>query len=160
VKHGRFGFFLACTGYPECRNTKKIVMKEGAATAIADVPLEEKCPECGNHLVRKHGRYGEFIACSNYPKCKFVKRQTLDIPCPEKGCTGELVARRTKRGKTLYGCSRYPECKFTAWDKPVAEPCPSCGSSLLLEKFSKKSGPIRYCPNEACKYEKKLETVA
>ena len=160
VKRGRFGFFLACTGYPECRNTKKIVMKEGAATAVADVPLEEKCPECGNHLVKKHGRFGEFTACSNYPKCKFVKRQTLGIACPAKGCTGELVVRRTKRGKTFYGCSRYPDCKFTAWDKPVAEPCPDCGSPLLLEKFNKKSGPVRYCPNEACKYEKAVESVA
>jgi DNA topoisomerase-1 len=154
VKRGRFGYFLACTGYPECRNTKKIVMKEGTATAVGDVPLEEKCPDCGNNLVRKHGRYGEFIACSNYPTCKFVKRQTIGIHCPEKDCTGELIVRRTKRGKTFYGCSRYPECKFTAWDKPVAEPCPSCGSPLLLEKLSKKSGPIRYCPNEACKYER------
>jgi DNA topoisomerase-1 len=153
VKRGRFGFFLACTGYPECRNTKKIVIKEGAATAVADVPLDEKCPKCGSKLVVKHGRYGQFTACSNYPKCRYVKRQTLGIACPEKGCSGELVARRTKRGKTFYGCSRYPECKFTAWDKPVAEPCPSCGSPILLERFDKKSGPIRYCPNEACKYE-------
>ena len=153
VKRGRFGYFLACTGYPECRNTKKIVMKEGAATAVVDTLLDEKCPECGNHLVIKHGRYGQFTACSNYPTCKYVKRETLGIPCPEKGCTGEIVVRRTKRRKTFYGCSRYPACKFTAWDKPVAEPCPNCGSPLLLEKTSKKSGPTRYCPNESCKYE-------
>ncbi len=153
VKRGRFGYFLACTGYPECRNTKKIVIKEGSATAVGDEPLEEKCPECGNHLVKKHGRYGPFIACSNYPACKYVKRQTLGIPCPEKGCTGEIVVRRSKRGKTFYGCSRYPECKFTAWDKPIAEACPNCGSPILLEKMSKTAGPIRYCPNEACKYE-------
>jgi DNA topoisomerase-1 len=153
VRRGRFGFFLACTGYPKCRNTKKIVMQEGTATAVADVLLDEKCPKCGSNLTLKHGRYGQFTACSNYPKCRYVKRQTLGIPCPEKGCTGELVARRTKRGKTFYGCSRYPECKFTAWDKPVAEPCPQCGSPILLEKFDKKSGPVRYCPNEACKYE-------
>jgi DNA topoisomerase-1 len=153
VRRGRFGFFLACTGYPECRNTKKIVMKEGTATAVADVLLDEKCPTCGSNLVLKHGRYGQFTACSNYPQCRYVKRQTLGIACPEKGCSGELVARRTKRGKTFYGCSRYPECKFTAWDKPVAEPCPQCGSPILLEKFSKNSSPVRYCPNEACRYE-------
>ncbi len=153
VKRGRFGYFLACTGYPECRNTKKIVMKEGAATAVGDEPLEEKCPECGNHLVRKHGRYGPFIACSNYPACKYVKRQTLGIPCPEKGCTGEIVVRRSKRGKTFYGCSRYPECRFTVWEKPVAEACPNCGSPIMLEKMSKTSGSVRHCPNEACKYE-------
>jgi DNA topoisomerase-1 len=153
VKRGRFGYFLACTGYPECRNTKKIVMKEGAATAVADVPLEEKCPTCGNNLALKHGRYGQFTACSNYPNCRYVKRQTLGIACPEKGCTGELVVRRTKRGKTFYGCSRYPQCKFAAWDKPVAEPCPQCGSPLLLEKHKKDSTAVRYCRNEACKYE-------
>jgi DNA topoisomerase-1 len=154
VKRGRFGFFLACTGYPECRNTKKIVMKEGAATAVSDTLLEEKCPECGSNLVLKHGRYGQFTACSNYPQCKYVKRQTLGIPCPEKGCTGELVARRTRKGKTFYGCSRYPNCKFTAWDKPVNEPCPHCGYPLLLEKHKKDGPPIRYCPNEGCKYQR------
>jgi DNA topoisomerase-1 len=156
VKRGRFGYFLACTGYPECRNTKKIVVREGAAKAVADVPLDEKCPDCGNNLVIKHGRYGPFTACSYYPKCKYVKPQTLGIPCPEKGCSGEIVARRTKRGKTFYGCSRYPQCTFTAWDKPVAEPCPHCASPIMLEKVSKKSGPLRYCPNEACKYEHAL----
>jgi DNA topoisomerase-1 len=154
VKRGRFGFFLACTGYPECRNTKKIVTQDGAPKAVGDTPLEEKCPQCGNHLVIKHGRFGEFTACSNYPQCKYVKRQTLGIPCPEKGCAGEIVVRRTRKGRTFYGCTRYPECKFTAWDKPVAEPCPNCGSPILLEKFSKDSSPpVRYCPNESCKYE-------
>jgi DNA topoisomerase-1 len=154
VKRGRFGFFLACTGFPECRNTKKIVMKEGMAHAVQDKPLDQKCPECGNNLVIKHGRYGEFTACSNYPTCKYVKKETIGIPCPEKGCSGEIVVRRTRRRKVFYGCSRYPACKFTAWNKPVAEPCPSCGSPILLEKIDKKSGPVRCCPNEACKYER------
>jgi DNA topoisomerase-1 len=152
VKRGRFGYFLACTGYPECRNTKKIVIKEGNATAVADQPLQEKCPECGNHLVIKHGRYGKFTACSNYPNCKYVKRETLGIPCPEKGCTGEIAVRRSRRGKTFYGCTRYPECKFTAWDKPIAEPCPNCASPVLLEKHTKTGAAVRYCPHENCKY--------
>jgi len=158
LKRGRFGYFMACTGYPECRNTKKIVIKEGAATAVGDVPLDEKCPECGNNLVKKHGRYGEFTACSNYPTCKFVKRETLGIPCPEKGCSGEILARRTKFRKIFYGCTRYPDCKFTVWEKPVAEPCPDCGSPILLEKFDKKTGESsRHCWNESCKYERTLE---
>jgi DNA topoisomerase I len=153
VKSGRFGYFLACTGYPECRNTKKIIMKEGQATAVSDEVLDEKCPECGGNLVRKHGRYGPFTACSNYPKCKYIKKQTLGIPCPEKGCMGEIVVRRAKRG-TFYGCSRYPECKFTSWEKPVGEPCPECGAPILYEKFDKKTGTsTRHCRNEACKYE-------
>jgi DNA topoisomerase-1 len=158
VKRGRFGYFLACTGYPECRNTKKIVIKEGNATAVGDTPLEEQCPECGNHLVIKHGRYGQFTACSNYPQCKYVKRETLGIPCPEKGCTGEIVVRRSKRGKTFYGCSRYPECKFTAWDKPVAEACPNCGSPILVEKSNRKTGEtVRRCPNDNCKYQRAMK---
>ncbi len=110
-------------------------------------------PVCGNHLVVKHGRYGVFTACSNYPECKYVKRETLGIPCPEKGCSGEIVVRKTKRGKTFYGCTRYPECKFTAWDKPVAETCPQCGSPIMLEKVSKKGETTRYCRDEACHYE-------
>jgi DNA topoisomerase I len=158
LKRGRFGYFMACTGYPECRNTKKIVMKEGAATTVSDVPLDEKCPDCGNNLVKKHGRFGEFVACSNYPTCKFVKRETLGIPCPEAGCSGEIVVRRTKRRKIFYGCTRYPDCKFTVWDKPVAEPCPDCGSPILLEKSSKKTGETkRYCRTESCKYERTVE---
>lgn len=154
VKRGRFGFFLACTGYPECRNTKKIVMKEGQATAVTDQVLDEKCPEDGGNLVIKHGRYGPFTACSNYPKCKYIKKQTLGIPCPEKGCTGEIVVRRAKRG-TFYGCSRYPDCKFTSWEKPVAEPCPDCGAPVLFDKFDKKTGTSnRHCRTESCKYER------
>jgi DNA topoisomerase I len=156
VKRGRFGYFLACTGYPECRNTKKIIMKEGQATAVTDQVLDEKCPQCGGNLIVKHGRYGPFTACSNYPTCKYIKKQTLGIPCPEKGCTGEIVVRRAKRG-TFYGCSRYPDCKFTSWQKPVAKPCPECGSPVLYEKFDKKSGTSTiHCRNESCKYEQAL----
>ncbi len=156
VKRGRFGYFLACTGYPECRNTKKIIMKEGQATAVTDQVLDEKCPQCGGNLVVKHGRFGPFTACSNYPTCKYIKKQTLGIPCPEKGCTGEIVVRRAKRG-TFYGCSRYPDCKFTSWEKPVAKPCPECGSPVLYEKFDKKTGTSTiHCRNESCKYEQAL----
>ena len=153
VKRGRFGYFVACTGYPECRNTKKIIMDGETAKAVADVPLDEKCPQCGNTMVIKWGRYGQFIACSNYPTCKYVKKETIGIPCPEKGCSGEICVRRTRKRRIFYGCSKYPECKFIAWDKPVAEPCPDCGSPILLEKSSKTSGPVRYCRSEACKYE-------
>jgi DNA topoisomerase-1 len=153
VKRGRFGYFLACTGYPECRNTKKIIMKEGQATTVTDQVLDEKCPQCGSNLVIKHGRYGPFTACSNYPTCKYIKKQMLGIPCPEKGCTGEIVVRRSKRG-TFYGCSRYPDCKFTSWEKPVNQPCPECGSPVLFERFDKKTGTSTvHCRNEACKYE-------
>src|SRR6202163_347647 len=132
LKKGRFGQFLACSGYPDCKTTKQI----GGEQKKSDVPLDEKCPQCGNNLVLKHGRFGEFTACSNYPKCKFVKQKTIGVPCPN--CSqGEVVERRSKRGKTFYGCNRYPECDFVAWGKPLAEKCPECGSSYMIEKWLK-----------------------
>ena len=154
LKKGRFGQFLACSGYPDCKTTKQL----GAAQKPQDVPLEEDCPNCGSKLVRKYGRYGEFTACSNYPKCKFVKQKTIGVKCPS--CSeGEVVERRSKRGKTFFGCNRYPDCDFVAWGKPVAEKCPDCGSGYLIEKFLK-SGPVAQCPNAECKFKKPLPQEA
>jgi DNA topoisomerase-1 len=153
LKKGRFGQFYACSGYPDCKTTKQI----GGEQKKSDVPLDEKCPQCGNNLVLKHGRFGEFTACSNYPKCKFVKQKTIGVPCPN--CSqGEVVERRSKRGKTFYGCSRYPECDFVAWGKPIAEKCPDCGSSYLVEKWLK-AGGVAQCPNGECKYKRPLAPV-
>jgi DNA topoisomerase-1 len=152
LKKGRFGQFYACSGYPECKTTKQI-----GGEQRKDEPLEEKCPQCGNNLVRKHGRFGEFVACSNYPKCKYVKQKTIGVPCPN--CSeGEIVERRSKRGKTFYGCNRYPECDFVAWGKPIPEKCPECGSSYLIEKYLK-AGPVAQCPNVECKYKHPVEVV-
>jgi len=146
LKKGRFGTFLACTGYPDCKTTKQI----GGAQKKPDQALDEKCPQCGNNLVLKTGRYGEFTACSNYPACKFVKQKTIGVKCPE--CSeGEVVERRSKRGKTFYGCSRYPDCNFVAWGKPVAEKCPECSSPYMVEKWLK-AGPVWQCPNPECKH--------
>jgi DNA-directed RNA polymerase subunit RPC12/RpoP len=93
------------------------------------VPLDEDCPQCSSKLVMKSGRFGEFTACSNYPKCKYVKQKTIGMRCPN--CNeGEIVECRSKRGKTFFGCNRYPECHFVAWGKPIDEKCPQCGSSL------------------------------
>ena len=132
LKKGRFGQFYACSGYPDCKTTKPI----GGTQRKADVPLDEVCPQCGNKMVLKSGRFGEFTACSNYPTCKYVKHKTIGVKCPD--CTdGEVVERRSKRGKTFYGCNRYPECTFVAWGKPVAEKCSECGSPYMIEKFLK-----------------------
>jgi len=151
LKKGRFGQFYACSGYPDCKTTKPLKGQQKKP----DVPLEEKCPKCGANLVIKHGRYGEFTACGNYPKCRYVKQKTIGVPCP-KCSEGELVERRSKRGRTFYGCNRYPECDFVAWSKPVARKCPECGSNYLLEKHLK-SGTVLQCPNEGCKYKEQLE---
>jgi DNA topoisomerase-1 len=151
LKKGRFGTFFACSGYPDCKTTKQI----GGEQKKSDVPLDEKCPNCGNNLVLKHGRFGEFTACGNYPTCKFVKQKTIGVPCPN--CSlGEIVERRSKRGKTFYGCNRYPECDFVAWGKPIPEKCPECGNPYLIEKWLK-AGAVAQCPNNECKFKKPLE---
>ncbi|HEY7786526.1 MAG TPA: type I DNA topoisomerase [Pyrinomonadaceae bacterium] len=150
MKRGRFGPFLGCTGYPECRNIRKIA-KSGVA-APAPVPLDEKCPVDGANLVKRHGRYGEFISCSNYPKCKYIKQETTGVSCPRPDCPGELVVKKSKRGKLFYGCSQYPNCDRVFWDKPVSETCPNCDAPFLLEKTTKKQGTFRYCANEECGY--------
>ncbi len=153
LKKGRFGQFYACSGYPDCKTTKQI----GGQQKKSDVPLEEKCPQCGNNLVLKNGRFGEFTACSTYPKCKYVKQKTIGVPCPN--CSeGEVVERRSKKGKTFFGCNRYPDCDFVAWGKPIQEKCPECGSSYLIEKWLK-AGPVAQCPNGECKFKKPLEPV-
>jgi DNA topoisomerase-1 len=153
LKKGRFGTFFACSGYPDCKTTKQI----GGTQKKADVPLEEKCPNCGNHLVVKSGRFGEFTACSNYPTCKYVKQKTIGMKCPE--CSeGEIIERRSKKGKTFYGCNRYPDCKFVAWGKPVAEKCPDCGSPYMVEKWLK-AGPVWQCPNAECKHKQDAPQV-
>jgi len=150
LKRGRFGPFLGCTGYPECKNIRKI--SKGGAVAPAPVPLDEKCPVDDAQLVRRFGRFGEFISCSNYPKCKYIKQETTGVSCPRPGCAGEIVVKKSKRGKAFYGCSQYPNCDAVYWNKPVLEACPNCNAPFLLEKTTKKQGTFRYCANEECGY--------
>ena len=150
LKRGRFGQFLGCTGYPECRNIRKVA--KSGAVAPAPVVLDEKCPLDGAQLVQRHGRFGQFISCSNYPKCTYIKRETTGVPCSRPGCKGEIVVKKSKRGKAFYGCSEYPKCDVVFWDKPIAEPCPNCKAPFLLEKYTKKDGMIRYCAQEGCGY--------
>ncbi len=153
LRRGRFGPFYGCSGYPECRNIRK-VSKSGKLTAPPE-PIDEKCPVDGAQLVKRQGRYGEFISCSNYPKCKYIKRETTGVACPRPGCKGELIVKRSKRGKVFYSCSEYPKCETVFWDKPVAGTCPQCGAPFLLEKTTKK-GTTRYCANETCGYRSEL----
>src|SRR5919107_546973 len=149
IKLGRFGQFLACSNYPECRTTREVSKKTGAV-APAPVPIEgETCPVDGAQLVRRHGPYGEFTSCANYPTCKYIKRETTGVACARPGCRGELLVKKSKRGKYFYGCSEYPKCDAVYWDKPVAEPCPQCGAPFTLEKTTKK-GTTRSCVREEC----------
>ena len=149
LKRGRFGQFMACTGYPECKTTRRL----DQGRKVPDIPLDEICPQCGRNMVLRHGRYGEFTSCSGYPECKYVKQNFIGVKCPE--CkTGEIVEKRARRkGNTFYGCSNYPKCKFTSASKPIAEKCPKCGGEYLVEK-TLKAGPVIACPNKECDYER------
>jgi DNA topoisomerase-1 len=150
LKKGRFGTFFACTGYPDCKTTKPI----GGTQKKPDVQLDEKCPVCGSNMVLKTGRFGEFTACGNYPTCKHVKQKTIGMKCPE--CSeGEVVERRSKRGKTFYGCNRWPDCNFVTWGKPVQEKCPECGGPYMVEKWLK-AEPVLQCPNADCKHKQPM----
>jgi DNA topoisomerase-1 len=147
LKKGRFGQFLACTGYPDCKTTKQV----GGQEKKPEVLIEEKCPKCGSQMAVKHGRFGEFTACSNYPKCKYVKQKTIGMVCPRAGCDGEIAERRSRRGKNFYGCTNYPKCDFTTWNRPVPTKCPECGHPYLEEKYLK-SGAVLQCPNPECRH--------
>jgi DNA topoisomerase I len=158
VKRGRFGQFLACTGYPECKTTRKIIAtKQGLTAAKPDQILDEKCPKCGSNLVVKQGRFGEFTACTSYPTCKYVKQKTTGVLCPKD--QGDIVERKSRRGKVFYGCANYPDCDFTLWNKPVAEKCPDCGAPFLVEKITKKHGRQLVCNNEDCSYARQAEEL-
>jgi DNA topoisomerase-1 len=141
-KFGKYGKFLACSAFPECKNTRPIE-EEPAGDA--------RCPECGGEMIVRTGRYGRFFACKRYPECKGTKPVTLGIKCPEEGCEGELKEKRTKKGRTFYGCDRYPACKFASWDRPVARQCPACGYSIMVEKTGGAKGKRLVCPK--CKHE-------
>jgi len=148
LKRGRFGQFMACTGYPDCKTTRRL----DQGKRVPDIPLEELCPKCGRNLMIRHGRYGEFTSCSGYPDCKYVKQNFIGVKCPL--CKeGDLVEKKARKGNTFYGCGNYPKCKFTAAHKPIAEKCPACGSEYLVEKFLK-AGPVIACPNKECDFER------
>jgi DNA topoisomerase-1 len=139
IKWGRNGRFLACTGYPECKTTKPL---NGGVLEETD----KKCPTCGAAMVIRTGRYGKFMACSKYPECKTTMPVTTGVSCPEPKCEGEMVERRSRRGKTFYSCSRYPDCKYATWDKPVTHACPACAFPIMTEKVTKTHGEHLRCP--------------
>jgi DNA topoisomerase-1 len=174
VRLGRTGKFLACSGYPECRNTVNIPDEISLfANGIPKPPIkisemlskverqvekefevvDEKCEKCGADMHIKTGRFGRFIACSNYPECKNTRQLVKDtgVNCPARGCNGKILEKKSKRGRLFYGCSNYPDCKVTTWALPTGELCPECGSPLVWHK-TKKDGKHIKCSGKGCKY--------
>jgi DNA topoisomerase I len=154
-RRGRFGKFIACSNYPDCKYKRNLPGSERAE----DQPTDEICPTCGRPMVIKHGRFGKFIACSGYPECKTTKPVTLGINCPE--CNkGQMVERRSRKGRTFFGCSAYPDCKFVLWQRPVPEPCPKCAAPFLTERVARGRRTQR-CVREGCDFSREAEiTVA
>ena len=145
LRNGPWGPYMACPGYnedPPCKTVRRLNQKQQQKPPQ---PLDEKCPKCGEQLVLRNGQYGEFVSCSGYPKCKYIKQNTIGVKCPL--ChQGDIVEKKARRGNFFYGCSEYPKCSFTANYKPVDKKCPECGSPYLLEK-TLKSGVYLVCPN-------------
>ncbi len=156
IKLGKKGEFLACSNYPECKNTKNFITGEdGKIRVIEDEVTEVKCDKCGNLMVRRKGPYGLYLACSGYPQCQNTMRLNGNaIPaltgfkCPS--CGGDIVERKGRRGSIFFGCSNYPECKYTLKYRPVPQKCPECGSPFLIKKDNSEK---LFCPNDDCGYE-------
>jgi DNA topoisomerase-1 len=146
IKWGRNGSFLACQGYPECRNTKEVVKNlDGTWELVPEQTTDEKCETCGAPMTVKRGRFGSFLACTRYPDCKTTKPISLGVKCPRPGCGGFIAEKRSRRGKPFYGCSNWAKkgCDFVAWDKPIPQPCPVCQAKFVLRKETKRGVTLR-----------------
>jgi DNA topoisomerase-1 len=158
IKWGRNGKFLACPGYkddPPCKNTQNFEkLPDGTIKIVPkqEMTTDQVCEKCGSPMVVKSGRFGKFIACSAYPQCKTTKPLALGVKCPQPGCGGDLVQKRTRKGRSFFACSKYPQCEFALWDRPVNKACPTCQAPFLVEKISKQAGRSVQCRNEECGY--------
>jgi DNA topoisomerase I len=163
IKWGRNGHFLACSGYPDCRNTKEYTRNSDGTLTVRPTtrPSDQLCPACNAPMVIRRGRFGEFLACSRYPDCKTTSPVSLGINCPKEGCGGYLTEKRSKRGKVFFGCSNYSktQCDFVSWDRPVPKPCPTCGAPFIVQKVSKAGTRLR-CLKPECDYTADAEAEA
>jgi DNA topoisomerase-1 len=139
IKLGRYGKFLSCANYPDCKGTRQIDGTERPEPT--EVP-GEKCEVCGSPLLLRHGRFGPFVGCSKYPECKYIKKETIGGTCP-KCREGKLQQRRSKRKTTFYGCTRYPDCDYVMGVRPLDDPCPKCGGVMAPD--SERGGICQSC---------------
>jgi DNA topoisomerase I len=159
IKFGKMGRFLACSNYPECKNTKDFKRDvDGKIVPVEEQTTDEACENCGKPMVIKRGRYGRFVACSGYPDCKTSKPLSTGVACPTCG-QGQLVEKMA-RGKLFFSCNRYPDCKTAVWDRPLPEACPRCAAPFLLQKYSKREGAYIKCSNKECDYRRESDPAA
>lgn len=161
VKNGRFGKFAACPNYPQCRNTKPLVVpdandEEGTGSEKKTVIADFKCEKCGSDMVQRSGKYGSFFACSRYPECDFTKQKTksIGVSCPK--CGADIVMKNGRKRTVFYSCERYPDCDFSSWDLPTNEKCPKCGGML----YRKKGQNLLICHNKECGYKRDAEPAS
>ena len=155
IKSGRFGVFLACSGFPECKNTRPVEARNGVEKVPAQ-PTDKTCKKCDGKMLLRTGPAGRFYGCENYPKCKFTMPLETGVKCPESDCGGDLVERRTRKGRRFYSCSRYPDCRFALWNRPVPTKCPECGAPFVIEKVQDGRQTLQ-CREKGCTFEKQSE---
>jgi DNA topoisomerase I len=163
IKWGRRGEFLACSGYPECKNTRNFTRDDdGTIRPVEPETTDEVCEKCGRPMQVRFGRYGKFLGCSGYPECRNMQPLHKPVPTGVKcvlGCgEGELMERRSRRGKLFYSCNRYPECQYVAWDRPIPVACPKCAAAFVTEKITKRYGTVQRCVREGCGWQKQVDT--
>lgn len=160
VKWGRNGRFIACPNFPECKNTKdlsEVGAGNGDNGELVDVG---DCPDCGKPLQLRNGRFGRFISCSTYPECKYTSSVGTGVACPQEGCDGELVEKKSRKGKLFFACNRYPKCTYAIWDKPYPLACPDCDFPFLVEKKNQGGGDkLLRCPQKGCNYQAKVPVI-
>ena len=154
IRLGKRGRFIGCTGYPECDFTQDLNAQDGEKSE-PDVVEGRVCPDCSGALHIKAGRYGRFIGCSNYPDCKHIepieKPADTGVTCP-KCSKGNILQRKSRKGKIFYSCANYPKCDYALWNEPINKPCPQCSWPILTVKETKRSGKQILCPKEGCGY--------
>jgi DNA topoisomerase-1 len=176
------GKFLTCSTYPTCKSTKNIprdyqvfpgyyednmvltlsdelekVLKE-LEEEMKNVKVVGECEKCGSEMVEKTGRFGLFAACTGYPKCKNTKAipKTIGVACPNENCKGDVVIRRSKRGRIFFSCTTYPDCDFVSWERPLDRKCPKCNNYMVAKKS--KAGEQAVCSDKECKHKEDLES--
>ena len=150
IKWGKLGSFLACSNYPECKNTQDF--KKDDQGQIVIVPKEytdKKCEKCANPMIIKSGKFGKFLACSDYPNCKFTQAITIGIHCP-LCAEGEIAQKQSRYNRLFYSCNKWPACTFATWDKPINVPCPECKFPIMTEKVTKRAGLMHKCCQKEC----------